>query len=327
MNYRVIDDAGRELAGGRDLATLKAQLGEAAQLTFGKAEPGIERDDIRSWDFGDLPLEISFTRGGRKLTGYPALVDEGDSVAIRLFDVRPSAQAAMRAGVTRLMRLALTEQMKQLAKNLRGFEQAALQLRNVVVADALRDDLLAAIIDRAFIGEDGLPRTPKEYEVQLKRARTRLPAVSEAACRLLAAIAAEYHNVSLKLGGSGGALARAATDIRAQLARLICKGFVSATPWEQLSHLPRYLKAMQLRLEKYPRDPDRDAKHAHSIAELWKRYEERLEKQRKAGAVDTRLEEFRWLLEELRVSLYAQELKTPFPVSYKRLDKIWNAMR
>jgi len=327
MNYRVTDDAGRELAGGRDLAALKAQLGQAAQLTFGKAEPGIERDNIRSWDFGDLPQEISFTRGGRKLTGYPALVDEGESVAIRLFDVRPSAQAAMRAGVTRLMRLALKEQMKQLEKHLRGFEQAALQLRNVVGADELREDLLAAITDRAFIGEDELPRTLKEYEAQIKRARTRLPAVSEAACRLFAAIAAEYHNVSLKLGGSGGALARAAADIRAQLSNLVRRGFISATPWEQLSHLPRYLKAMQLRLEKYARDPARDAKHAQSIAELWKRYEERLDRQKKAGAVDPRLDEFRWLLEELRVSLYAQELKTPFPVSYKRLDKLWNAMR
>jgi len=327
MNFRVVDDAGRELAGGRDLAALKAQLSQAAQLTFGKAEPGIERDNIRVWDFGDLPREISFDRGGHRLTGYPALVDEGDSVAIRLFDVQQTAQAAMRAGVTRLMRLMLKEQMKQLEKSLRGFEQAALQLRAVANADDLRGDLIAAITDRAFVGEDALPRTQQEFEAQLKRARTRLPAVSEAACRLFVAIAAEYHSVSLKLGGSGGALARVSADVRAQLARLVCKGFFSATPWEQLAHLPRYLKALELRLEKYARDPARDAKHAQSVAELWKRYEERLDKQRKAGAVDPRLEEFRWQLEELRVSLFAQELKTPYPVSYKRLDKIWNAMR
>jgi ATP-dependent helicase HrpA len=327
MNFRVVDDAGRELAGGRDLAALKAQLSQAAQLTFGKAEPGIERDNIRVWDFGDLPQQISFVRGGHQLTGYPALVDEGDSVAIRLFDVQQTAQAAMRAGVTRLMRLMLKEQMKQLEKGLRGFEQAALQLRAVANADDLRGDLVAAITDRAFIGEDALPRTQQEFEVQVKRARTRLPAVSEAACRLFVAIAAEYHSVSLKLGGSGGALARVAADVRAQLARLVCKGFISATPWEQLAHLPRYLKALELRLEKYARDPARDAKHAQSIGELWKRYEEKLDKQRKAGAVDPRLEAFRWQLEELRVSLFAQELKTPYPVSYKRLDKIWNAMR
>jgi ATP-dependent helicase HrpA len=102
---------------------------------------------------------------------------------------------------------------------------------------------------------------------------------------------------------------------------------VRATPWEQLAHLPRYLQAMQRRLEKYPRDPERDAKHAASIADWWKRYEERLEKQRKAGAVDPQFETFRWQLEELRVSLYAQELKTPYPVSYKRIEKFWNALR
>jgi ATP-dependent helicase HrpA len=102
---------------------------------------------------------------------------------------------------------------------------------------------------------------------------------------------------------------------------------MSVTPWERLAHLPRYLKATQLRLDKYGKDPERDAKHAASIAELAKRMEERLEKQKKAGAIDPRLAEFRWHLEELRVSLYAQELKTPYPVSYKRLDKIWNAMR
>jgi ATP-dependent helicase HrpA len=329
MNFRVVDDAGRELATGRDLVALKAQLGQAAQLTFGQADTGIERDNIRLWDFGDLPQEIAFTRGGRRLTGYPALVDEGECVAIRLFDVRQAADAAMRAGVARLLRLSLKEQMKQLEKNLRGFEQAALQLRGAAAAGDLREDLLTAIVDRAFIGEDALPRTHKDFEVQRGRARARLPAVSEAACRLFAAIADEYHRVSLMLGAakSKSALARPAADIRAQLPLLVYKGFFNATPWEQLAHLPRYLKAMQLRLEKYAKDPARDAKHAAGIAELWQRYAERLEKQRKAGEVDPRLAEFRWQIEELRVSLFAQELKTPYPVSYKRLEKLWAAMR
>lgn len=326
MNFRVVDDAGRELASGRDLAELKTQLGQAAQLTFSAADTGIERENIRVWDFGDLPREISFTRNGRKLTGYPALVDEGGSVAIRLFDVRQAADAAMRAGARRLVRLALKEQMRQFEKNLRGFDQAALQLRGVASVDDLKEDLIAAIADRAFIGEDAMPRTLHEFEAQRARARTRLPAVTEAACRLLAAIAAEYQHVMLRLASSGGMLARPAADIRAQLARLVHKGFFSATPWERLSHLPRYLKAMQVRFDKYPNDPGRDAKHAASIAEWWKRYEERLDRQRKTGAVDPRLEEFRWHIEELRVSLHAQELKTPYPVSAKRLQKLWTAM-
>ncbi|MEK6594034.1 MAG: ATP-dependent RNA helicase HrpA [Pseudomonadota bacterium] len=329
MNFRVVDDAGRELAAGRDLAALKTQLGQAAQLTFGQAATGIERDNIKLWDFGDLPGEIAFTRNGRRLTGYPALADEGECVAIRLFDVRQAADAAMRAGVARLLRLLLKEQMKQLEKNLRGFEHAALQLRGAAAADDLREDLLAAIVDRAFLGEDALPRTQKDFEAQRGRARARLPAVSEAACRLFAAIADEYHRVSLALGASKSksALARPAADIRVQLPRLVYKGYFSATPWEQLAHLPRYLKAMQLRLDKYGRDPQRDEKHAASIAQLWQRYEERLEKQKKAGAVDPRLAQFRWQIEELRVSLFAQELRTPYPVSYKRLDKLWAAMR
>jgi len=123
-----------------------------------------------------------------------------------------------------------------------------------------------------------------------------------------------------------GSAARAAADVRAQLSRLVYRGCFRATPWEHLAHFPRYLKAMQARLDKCARDPERDAKHAAGVGELWKRYEERLDRQRKAGAVDPRLVEFRWQLEELRVSLYAQELRTPYPVSFKRLERTWHAM-
>ncbi len=327
-NYCVVDESGRELAQGRDLAVLKAQLGEAAQLTFGtaSADTGIERKDIRAWDFGDLPQTITFTRAGRKVTGYPALVDAGDSVAIQLFDVETAARAAMRAGSVRLTRLMLKEQMRQLEKNLRGFEQAALQLRTIANVDELRADLIAAICDRAFIGEDELPRGLKAFEEQVKRARTRLPAVSEAACRMFAVIAEEHHQLALALGAAKGTVIRAANDVRAQCQRLIGQGFLSATPWPQLTHLPRYLQAMRMRLVKFPANAERDAKHAASIAQLWGRYDLRLDQQRKAGSVDPRLAEFRWHIEELRVSLYAQELKTPQPVSYKRLEKLWSAM-
>jgi ATP-dependent helicase HrpA len=151
--------------------------------------------------------------------------------------------------------------------------------------------------------------------------------VSEGASRLHAAIAEEHQRLVLRLNDARGPLTRLASELRAQLARLVYSGFFSATPWNRLADLPRYLRAMQLRLDKFGANPERDAKHAASIAQLWGRYEERLAKQKKAGAIDPRLEEFRWHLEELRVSLFAQELKTPYPVSFKRLDKLWNAMR
>jgi ATP-dependent helicase HrpA len=324
MNFRVVDDAGRELSAGRDLAALKGQLGEAAQLTFADAGTGIEKSGIRAWDFGELPEKIAFTRAGRRLTGYPALVDEGESVAIRLFDTHPAADSAMRGGVRRLMRLALKEQMKEVEKHLPGFAQAALALRGLAPAEDWKEDLLTAIADRAFIGEDELPRGAEAFEALKQRARARLPAVREAGCRLFASIAEEYQRAQQKLAAAARSIPQPAADVRAQLARLVFKGFLGATPWERLHDLPRYLKAAQLRLDKFGHDPERDQHHAANIAELWRRYEERAAKQRRASATDARLEDFRWRLEELRVSLFAQELKTPYPVSYKRLERLWS---
>jgi ATP-dependent helicase HrpA len=250
-------------------------------------------------------------------------VDEGESVAIRLFDARAAADPAMRGGVRRLMRIVLKEQMKQLDRSLPGFTQAALVLRGLAPADDWKENLVTAIADRAFIGEDELPRGANAFEALKQRARTRLPAVREAACRLVASIAEEYQRAQQKLAATAKSIPQPAGDVRAQLARLVCKGFISATPWERLQDLPRYLKAMQLRLDKYAADRERDQRHAGNIAELWRRYEERAAKLARAGATDARLEDFRWRIEELRVSLFAQELKTPYPVSYKRLDKLW----
>ena len=327
MNFRVVDDAARELAMGRDWNALKTQLGQAAQLTFREASPGIEREGLKQWDFGDLPQQLDFTRGGQRLTGYPALEDSGDSVAIRLFDIESAAQESHRAGVRRLMRFELKEQMKQLAKGLPGFTQYALQLRNIMAPDELQEDMLTAIADRAFIGEDELPRSNQAFMTLKQRARTRLPAVTEGAARLVQAIAVEYQPLVAKLASLPPPMSRLKREAEEQLSRLLYKNFVSQTPWERLQHLPRYLKALRLRLEKCPVAPDRDARHAQAVAHLWNRYEQRLEVQKKAGKVPQALLYFRWLIEELRVSLFAQELKTPFPVSVKRLEKIWSEIK
>ncbi|MBA4141857.1 MAG: ATP-dependent RNA helicase HrpA [Nitrosospira sp.] len=343
MNYRIVDDAGSELAMSRDLAQLKAQLGQAAQMTFSRPDSGertpIERDDVKCWDFGDLPEEIGFTRAGEKLTGYPALVNREGKVSIHLFDTREAAQAAMRGGVRQLLRFELSEQMKQLEKNLAGqrryLGQATLQLHILISADKLTEDMLNAIADRAFIGEDTLPRTEKEFVTQRQRARARLPAVTEAVARLVQNIANECQSLLGKLSvagaGAGAGVGkprkdpgvRLQTQLRIQLDKLIYPGFLTATPWQQLQHLPRYLKGMTLRLDKYPDNPERDARHGAVIAGLWNHYEQRQEKHRQAGVRDPNLAEFRWQMEELRISLFAQELKTPYPVSARRLQNLW----
>ncbi len=327
MNFRIVDDAGRELAMGRDWIQLKNQLGQAAQLTFRSASPDIEKTGLKQWDFGDLPKKLDFSRNGRQMTGYPALEDNGDSVAVKLFDTEAAALESHRKGVRRLMRFELKEQMKQLEKGLPGFNQYALLLRHIMNPDELREDMLTAIADRAFIGEDELPRSNAEF-MQLKtRARTRLPAVVEGSSRLAQAIAAEIQPLTQKLGSLPAPMARLKKEIEEQQSRLLPKRFFSATPWERLQHLPRYLKALKLRLDKYPSAIDRDTRHAQAVNELWQRWESRVSATRKAsGDVSPQLEEFRWLIEELRVSLFAQELKTPFPVSVKRLEKVWGEL-
>ncbi len=163
---------------GRDWNGLKKQLGQAAQLTFRNTSPDIEKTGLKQWDFGDIPETLSFERDGLKVTGYPALEDNIDTVSVKLFDTKLEADNHHRKGVCRLMRFELKEQIKQLEKNLPNFNQIALQLRNLSNPDDLREDMLTAIADRAFIGEDDLPRTNAEFMVLKTRARTRLPAVS-----------------------------------------------------------------------------------------------------------------------------------------------------
>jgi ATP-dependent helicase HrpA len=326
MNFKVVDETGAEMASGRDLAALKEQLGQAARLTFASApELDIEKEGLTDWDFGDLPEKIAFNRHGQSLTGYPALEDDGDSVSIRLFDTPEVAESAMRAGVRRLLRLTLNPQMKQLEKSLPGFTQTAILLRAVANPDNLKEDLLTAITDRAFIGDDGLPRTTREFATQKDRARARLAAVSDGACRILATIAADYQAIQARLAAKPPG--NVAADIREQLANLVYKGFLSTTPWEQLQHLPRYLKATVRRLEKLSGAVERDAKWTAAIRELWQDYQKRLDKHRKEGISDPELGKFRWMIEELRVSMFAQELKTPYPVSVKRLQKAWEGVK
>ncbi|AKH38266.1 MULTISPECIES: ATP-dependent RNA helicase HrpA [Nitrosomonas] len=331
MNYKVIDDAGKELAMSRNLTELQAQLGQAAQLTFAQSDTAeqisIERDQLTRWDFGDLPEEITFTRAGKQITGYPALVDQTDHVAIRLFDTRDAAASNMRAGVRRLLSFELKDRMKQLEKNLPGHKQAIMQLSTLIDPETLKRDMLAAISDRAFIGDDQLPRSESEFNAQKQRARLRLSPVTDAVARLIQDIAQEYQTLKQRLAASTISNPRLKTELTDQLNHLIYPGFLHATNWERLPHLTRYLKGMVLRLDKYASNPSRDGQHAVSIAALWNQYLQRLEKHRKAGISDPNLTEFRWQIEELRISLFAQELKTPYPVSVKRLQKFWETVR
>ena len=324
MNFSVVDDAGRELAMGRDWNALKKQLGSAAQLTFRNTSPDIEKTGLKQWDFGDLPEKLSFERDSLKVTGYPALEDNGDSIAVKLFDTESAAHVNHRKGVCRLMRFELKEQVKQLEKNLPNFNQYALILRNIMSPEELREELITAIADRAFIGEDDLPRTNAEFMTLKQRARTRLPAVTQAIARQVQAIATEYQMLIAAQTKMPPTVNRLKRDVEQQSALLVYKNMFTNTPWETLQHLPRYLKALRLRIEKQPSAPDRDGKNAASVSLIWQKWQDKVNQyQQTQREIPQKLQDFRWLIEELRVSLFAQELKTPMPISVKRIDKIW----
>ncbi|HEZ2229809.1 TPA: DUF3418 domain-containing protein [Neisseria meningitidis] len=319
FNLRIIDDGGQELAIGRDLIQIQQQLGQAAAVTFRDNTQEFERDNVTTWDIGILPESIKFARGKQQLTGYLGLQKEKDGrIALRLFDTIEAAEQAHRQGVIELMKLQLKEQVKDLNKGIQGFTQAAMLLKHIN-ADTLRDDLTQAVCDRAFIGEDELPRNEKAFKEQIKRARSRLPAVKEALSRYLQETAAAYAELNSKLGKHP-----LTHLLRQRLQTLLAAGFATRTPWAQWPRLPIYLKAMTLRLEKYSSNPARDAAREADIQELEQMWQEKTDSLIKQGLpISDGLAAFKWMIEELRVSLFAQELKTPYPVSVKRLLKMW----
>lgn len=322
LNLRIIDDGGQELAGGRKLHELQQQLGQAAAVTFRDNTQEFERDNVTAWDIGTLPESIKFARGKQQLTGYLGLQKEKDGrIALRLFDTIEAAEQAHRQGVIELMKLQLKEQVKDLNKGIQGFTQAAMLLKHIN-ADTLRDDLTQAVCDRAFIGEDELPRNEKAFKEQIKRARSRLPAVKEALSRYLQETAAAYAELNGKLGKHP-----LTHLLRQRLQTLLAAGFATRTPWAQWPRLPIYLKAMTLRLEKYSSNPARDAAREADIQELEQMWQEKTDGLIKQGLpISDGLAGFKWMIEELRVSLFAQELKTPYPVSVKRLMKEWERL-
>ena len=322
FNFRVIDDGGQELAMGRNLLALQQQLGHAAAVTFSDNANEFEQENVTTWSIGKLPDSIKFARGKQQLTGYLGLqIQSDDSIALKLFDTQGAADEAHYHGVIALMAKQLKDQIKDLNKGLASFTQVAMLLKHLGV-DALRDDITRAVCQRAFIGDDDLPRNDKDFKEQIKRARSRLPAVKEALNKYLLEVAQEYAPLVLRLQKHP-----LKQVLQQQLQDLIHAGFASETPWSQWPHLARYLKGMNLRMDKYSGNPARDAQREADIQVLQQQWQQRIsDLQRSHQDITTDLKLFRWGIEELRVSLFAQELKTPYPVSVKRLQKQWTEL-
>jgi ATP-dependent helicase HrpA len=262
---------------------------------------------------------------GQRVVGFPALTDQGQSVALTVFDSPEAAAGVHRQGLLRLFLLQFREQEKYFEKNLPGLTQMGMQFMELGTLEELRRQLIDLVFARACLAEP-LPADAEAFRARVAEARARLGLVAQEVCRLAGVILGEWQALQKKLP-QFRAHAAAADDIRQQAARLVHKRFVATTPFERLQHLPRYLKAAALRLDKLKADPARDARLAAEYAPLWQNYERRAALLARQGVHDPQLEQFRWLLEELRVALFAQELKTPAPVSVKRLQKMWETMR
>lgn len=364
MNFRVIDEHGRQLGQGRNLAALKAEWGAKARGAFqalaalkvsstveapkpseskqppaqaGQAQAAPKNDKTAppkspaqkaeqrytAWSFGELPELMEISKGSTTLIGFPALIDHGSEVGIEVFDEPEVAAARHRVGLRRLFALQIKDALKYLEKNIPDLQKMAVAYMPLGTQEELRAQIIDVAIDRAFLQEP-LPANAADFQQRVQDGRGRLTLIANEVARMAGTILTEYAAAARKIKDTKNA-PEATKDAGEQLQKLMPKNFIAVAPWAQLGHYARYLKAITTRLDKYRADPARDAAKLKELQPLEQRYW-RLVAERK-GQVDARMQEYRWMLEELRVSFFAQELRTPYPVSAKRLDKVWGQLQ
>jgi ATP-dependent helicase HrpA len=314
MNFRILDEHGRPIAMGRDLAALKRELGERTRSALKAGAPAAPSERYTGWTLGALPETLEIERAGQTLVGYPALVDAGDAVTLEVFDSPEEARAAHRAGARRLFAIAFRERIRDLER----------LLERDVPLGPLKADIVAAALERTFLAES-VPTAPQDFAERVAQGRSRFNLIAQEIARTVAGVLAERAALEKKLQAIAKPFPQAAAEIRDQVARLLAPGWVARTPWPRLQHFARYLKAAGLRVDKLRADPQRDRRLAAQLGALEAPY--RRQVAACAGETSAELEQFGWLLEELRVALFAEQLRTPVPVSAKRLARLWQSVR
>ncbi|MEW6367180.1 MAG: ATP-dependent RNA helicase HrpA [Acidobacteriota bacterium] len=325
MQFRVVDEGGREVAAGRDLAEIRRRLG-VRRLTPMEilSESPYNRDGIARWDFGDMAESVEVDRHGMRIRGWPALVDCGTSVSLRLFDTPETARIANCGGVRRLYALHLSDQLRHVLASLPDLKQMCENYKPAGTAAELKTDLADAIVQDA-IPADLDVRAQGDFERNAEAARGRLLDAGRNLAALVARVLDAYAAVAVRVAEPHpGTWAPAIEDIKEQLSNLVHGGFISETQREWLAHFPRYLQGVLIRLSKLSNaGVAADSERAAVIAPLWRSYMERWDTHRQRALSDPELDRYRWLLEEMRISLFAQELRTALPVSLKRLEAQW----
>jgi len=318
-----VDEHGSPLAQGRDLDVLRRELAPRVQETISAAAGDIERSGIKTNDFGTLPRRVTQVRGGIEVAVYPALTDEGDSVAIRVYETEAEQRLAMRAGTRRLLLLTLPPAARYLQGRLDNRAKLELSRGNPYrsIADLL-DDCAGAAVDR-LVQDAGGPAWDSAAFTELReQVRADLVDATAAVVRQVQAVLATTYEVGRRLESTRDPqLVAALADIRQQLKGLIYPGFVTDTGWRQLHHLPRYLKAIEYRLDRLGGTLARDRQLMAQVHEIEREWRELRAELPAGGPADEGLTDIRWMIEELRVGLFAQSLGTAYPVSDKRIYK------
>ncbi|MCB1661578.1 MAG: ATP-dependent RNA helicase HrpA [Pseudomonadales bacterium] len=323
MRICIVDEAGVEIGQGRDLQQLrnqfKRQVKESLQSLNRSA---YERKGITEWDFGRINQEVEIRQAGMAIKAYSALRDEGDSVSLQLIDTREKAENISRQAVLRLLILNTAQEVKYLKKNLPGLKQIALCYATLGSYEQLMDDLIRAIYQRVFLAADKLPQTAECFSRLITENKRELISVGTEIAVLIEKILIHYQQLAKIINGKvPPPWLFVYSDIKAQLQHLVFDGFIASVPWCRLTQYPRYLQAITMRLDKIQNQLDKEKSWCAEFIQLWQGYDELKQKASESGVISGKVEDFRWMLEEYRVSLYAQKLGTNEPVSRKRLEK------
>lgn len=326
---RVMDERGKLLEESADVQGIKYRLkGETKAAVASILADEIDDQHYTQWAFGEVPEEYQYESGGRLLIAYPALVDEGESVRIQLFEQRNSADKAMYNGLLRLLLLALPQQVRYIKKHCMLPSQAAIKYAAFGDKKDLADGIVYAAFQKAFLEGKSLIRDKKAFEERIQQCKQDLVACANDFKALLSDILALHHQID-KMMNANPLPTREDSyqDINHQLSELFPDDWIKAYPQARLAQFPRYLNAVLLRIEKLQGNVVRDQQQIPMLQSLWQDYQHRLQEHLERGINDPALEDFRWMLEEYRISLFAQEIKTRYPVSAKRLAKQWEKVQ
>ncbi|EMV9317851.1 ATP-dependent RNA helicase HrpA [Vibrio vulnificus] len=321
VTFRAVDERNRKLKEHKDLHELKESLKEKVQETLSKvADDDIEQQGLHTWSFGELPQVYQQKRGGYQVKAFPALVDNKDSVEIKLYETEQEQISAMKAGQRRLILLNVPSPIKYLHANLPNKSKLGLYFNPYGKVLDLIDDCIACGVDKLIEEQGGLVWEPEKFEALKEHVRAELGDTVVDIAKQVETILTTAFNINKKLKGKiDFTMAFALSDIKAQIEGLIFKGFATECGWKRLPDILRYMKAIERRMEKLPIDPNKDRLHMLKIESVVKDYKELLNKIPKGLAVPENVKEIRWMIEELRVSYFAQQLGTPYPVSDKRV--------